>query len=136
MYKDRNGKLEVGPPWDFDAWTFGLIGTRRFFFTRDAFYIPCLVQDPVFLERAKEKFSIYKELWLEHMESFIFKQSDLIRRAAERNERMWPDWHPLNYPNDKTYTDLVKEMWNALQDQILWMDAKLKEGDFSDGVDN
>lgn len=136
LYKERNGKLVVGPPWDLDAWTFGLIGTRRFFFTRNSFYLSYLVQDPVFLERAREKFSYYKKVWLEHMESYIDEQCDLILRAAERNEKMWPDWHPLNYPNDRTYTDHVKEMWNSLLDQILWMDGKLIEGDFSDGVEN
>ena len=136
MYKERNGKFVVGPPWDFDAWTFGLIGTRRFFFTRNAFYIPYLVQDPVFLERAREKWSNYKEVWLNNIGKYIENQFELIHRSAERNEKMWPDYHPLNLLDERTYSEHTKEMWNALRDQIIWMDERLREGDFSDGVEN
>ena len=136
MYKDRNGKLTVGPPWDFDAWTFGMYGTRHFYCTRRSFYIRYLLKDPVFLERAKEKWAIYKEIWKENIGTFLVTQREMILRAAERNEKMWPDYHVLNFVNEKTYVESTQEMFGALIDQINWITGKLEEGDFSDWWEN
>ena len=63
-------------------------------------------------------------------------QRDWIIRAAERNEKMWPDYHPLNFADEWTYVRSTQEMYGALIDQINWMDQKLAEGDFSDWWDN
>ena len=136
MYKVRNGKFVVGPPWDFDAWTFGMYGTRHFYCTKRAFYIRYLLQDPVFLQRTREKWAEYKAIWKENRGSFLVSQRNWIIRAAERNEKMWPDYHPLNFANEWTYLRSTQEMFGALIDQINWMDQKLAEGDFSDWWDN
>jgi hypothetical protein len=136
MYKVRNGKFVVGPPWDFDAWTFGMYGTRHFYCTKRAFYIRYLLKDPVFLQRTREKWAEYKAIWKENMGSFLVSQRDWIIRAAERNEKMWPDYHPLNFADEWTYVRSTQEMYGALIDQINWMDQKLAEGDFSDWWDN
>lgn len=55
LYKDRGGKFKVGPPWDLDAWTFGLYGTSHYYCTKVAFYYEGLFKDPVFVKRLKEK---------------------------------------------------------------------------------
>lgn len=136
MYKVRNGKFVVGPPWDFDAWTFGMYGTRHFYCTKRAFYIRYLLQDPVFLQRTREKWAEYKAIWKENMGSFLVSQRNWIIRAAERNEKMWPEYHTLNFANEWTYLRSTQEMFGALIDQINWMDQKLAEGDFSDWWDN
>lgn len=136
MYKERNGKFVVGPPWDFDAWTFGMYGTRHFSCTKRSFYMRYLLQDPVFVERAREKWANYKDLWLDSIKTFINTHRELIIRAAERNEKMWPDYHVLNFANERTFAESIGEMYGALVDQIGWMDEKLKEGDFSDWWEN
>lgn len=136
MYKVRNGKFVVGPPWDFDAWTFGMYGTRHFYCTKRAFYIRYLLKDPVFLQRTREKWAEYKAIWKENMGSFLVSQRNWIIRAAERNEKMWPEYHTLNFANEWTYLRSTQEMFGALIDQINWMDQKLAEGDFSDWWDN
>lgn len=136
MYKVRNGKFVVGPPWDFDAWTFGMYGTRHFYCTKRAFYIRYLLQDPVFLQRTREKWAEYKAIWKENMGSFLVSQRNWIIRAAERNEKMWPEYHTLNFANEWTYLRSTQEMFGALIDQINWMDQKLAEGDFSDWWDS
>ena len=136
LYKERNGKFVVGPPWDFDAWTFGMYGTRHFNCTRLSFYIRYLLQDPVFIERAKEKFAQYKKVWLDNIGSFIVEQREYIHRAQARNEKMWPDYHVLNFVNEKTFIESTSEMYGALVDQIQWIEGKLQEGEFSDWWEN
>lgn len=136
MYKERNGKFVVGPPWDFDAWTFGMYGTRHFSCTRKSFYMRYLLEDPVFVERAREKFAKYKEIWMENIGEFIVVQREKILRAAARNEMMWPEYHVLNFANEKSFVESTQEMHGALVDQLLWMEEKLAEGDFSDWDEN
>lgn len=46
MYKKSNGKLCIGPPWDFDAYSFGQYAVRCFLCKEDALYYQFLFKDP------------------------------------------------------------------------------------------
>lgn len=128
MYKNRNDeKFYIGPPWDFDAWTFGLTGTRKFYAKSDAFYYSQLFKDPYFVNRVKEKWRQYKTQWKYHIPIFIDAQYTLIHNAAERNETMWTEWHPVNQYPEKTYHQLVLDIKQAFIDQLDWMDAEIDQ---------
>ncbi|MBR1639806.1 MAG: CotH kinase family protein [Treponema sp.] len=126
IYKKRgDNKLYFGPPWDLDAWTFGIRGTKRFF-AKPSFYYAQLFKDPSFVNKVKEKWLEYKPIWEERIPLFIEEQYELIHRAAERNETMWTDWNPVNNYETKTYEQLIKDMKNSFFIQLEWMDSEIK----------
>lgn len=135
MYKDRGGKYMIGPPWDFDAWSFGLYGTSHFYCTKTAFYYENLLKDPFFINRLKEKWAIYKPIWLDKIPKFIDDQYQLIKRAALRNDKMWPNFCPETMADTKTYEQNVMEMKDAFIKQIEWMDHSIQNNYFVDWWD-
>lgn len=135
MYKDRGGKYMIGPPWDFDAWTFGLYGTSHFYCTKTALYYENLLKDPFFINRLKEKWAFYKPIWLDKIPKFIDDQYQLIKRAALRNDKMWPNFCPETMADTKTYEQNVMEMKDAFIKQIEWMDHSIQNNYFVDWWD-
>ena len=130
IYKDDTGLWKMGPPWDFDAWTFGLYGTGHFYCT-GSLYFPSLLKDAYFVNRLKEKWNHYKQIWLEHIPHFIETQYEKIHLAAERNDLMWPDWCPENRAWERTYRQSIEAMKEAIVEQINWMDVKIQNEDFT-----
>lgn len=131
MYMDDSGMFKMGPPWDFDAWTFGLYGTGHFYCTNRTLYYKSILKDNYFVNRLQEKWAKYKPIWLDKIPKFIDSQYTIIRRAAERNDMMWPDWCPENKASERTYKQSVEAMKEAFVEQINWMDTKIQNGDFT-----
>lgn len=124
LYKRRGGQIFFGPPWDFDAWTFGLRQKdATFVMKRPSFYFYYFLKDPYFVNRLKEKWGEYKEKWGEEIPEFINRTAEYIEKSALRNEAMWPDWHPLNYYPIKSYKALVQEMTDSFLRQVSYMDS-------------
>lgn len=135
LYKIKNGPFCIGPPWDFDAWTFGVYGTSHFYCTKTSFYYEKLFKDSFFVNRLKEKWSIYKKLWENKIPKFIDTQYKKILRSALRNEAMWPDYCPEYKSHEKSYYQSVKEMKEALLIQLNWMDVSISNNYFVDWWD-
>lgn len=135
IYKDRGGRFVVGPPWDFDAWTFGLYGTNHYYCTKTAFYFENLFKDPYFVNRMKEKWEKYKTVWLDSIPKFIDSQFELVHRSALRNDIMWPDFCPETQATEKTYEQNVQDMKDAFFKQIEWMDNSIKTDYYTDWWD-
>ena len=125
LYKDRDssvsgGRFTIGPPWDFDAWTFGLKGKKKLY-VNDTWYFQRLLKDPIFVQRLKEKWKEYIEKWKYSIPSYIDEQYTLIRNSALRNEVMWNDWSYVNRYPQISYDQLVKEMKETFIEQLEWM---------------
>ncbi len=125
LYKDRGDKFRVGPPWDFDAWTFGQAGTDAYMCRFWSFYYPQLLKDPVFVKRFKEKWAIYKPIWIERIPEFMTTQYLMIYRSAIRNEKMWDNWHSINQYPELSYAGYCDLLDDAFFDRIKWFDANL-----------
>ena len=130
--KIGGGLFDVGPPWDFDAWTFGYYGTNHFYCTKTALYFEYLFKDPYFVSRMKEKWELYKPIWLDSIPKYIDSQFNKIHRSALRNEKMWPDFCPEAKTAEMTWEQSIKEMKNAFLAQIEWMDNSIKNNYFVD----
>lgn len=135
LYKKKNGPFCIGPPWDFDAWTFGVYGTSHFYCTKTSFYFEKLFKDSYFINRLKEKWRVYKRLWENEIPKFIDSQYNKILRSALRNEAMWPDLCPEYSSYEKSYSQSVKEMKDALFIQLNWMDISISNNYFVDWWD-
>lgn len=126
LYKENGrGKFKMGPPWDFDAWTFGNKGNQLFYTTEETLYFHDLITEAHFVNRLKEKWSVYKPLWELEIPSFIESQYERIRRSAARNELYPNNWHTNQYFPVKTHRQLINEMKDALQRQLEWMDVQI-----------
>ena len=127
MYKNRNDdKFYLGPPWDFDAWTFGLYERKRFYAKESGFYYRQLFKDSSFVQRVKEKWADYKDTFYDEIPQFIDEQYELIHKSAERNEKMWPVWNDWNHYPEKTYEEIVTDMKNCFLEQLEWMDEEIQ----------
>lgn len=130
------GQFVVGPPWDFDAWTFGLYGTSHYYCTKTSLYFEYLFKDPFFVNRMKEKWSKYKELWLKVIPDYIDDQYKYIENAAKRNEWLWPEFYSPNENYSKmSYEECVQDMKQAFKTQIEWMDNSINNNYFKDWWD-
>lgn len=115
----------MGPPWDFDAWTFGMFGNKYFSTTESALYFCYLFKDPQFKQLVKEKWNDYKSIWRNDIPKYIDEQYALIYHSALRNEKMWPEWHELNQYGIKSYRDVVLDMKQSYSEQLEWMDSQI-----------
>ena len=123
LYRDKKGKLSFGPPWDFDAHTFGVYRTHQIFLLRDDFYFYWLLQDPLFVKRLKEKWIIYKDIWMTSIPPYIDNLYSQIVRSALRNEQMWPSWHAMYHYPDVDYNTLRVEMKAFFKEQLDYVDS-------------
>jgi hypothetical protein len=151
--KDRNGKVKMGPVWDYDlslgignyltgwdpaGWYDPLIGDgSKPYFGR-------LFQDPNFMQRYIDTYFEYRDsLWT--VDGLMDKVDDhvaLIYEAAQRDHARWGrlgvyDWpnayfgigdQPQSLPSSnhpaRTYRDEVQRLRQWLHDRLLWMDRE------------
>ena len=127
MYKERNDEhFYIGPPWDFDAWTFGLYdGPRKLYATTWTLYYRQLFTDPVFINRVKEKWLDIYPRWKSEIPIYIDERYEYIRKSAIRNESLlWNNWHRVNEYPQKEYRQVVEDMKNNYLIQLDWMNEQ------------
>jgi hypothetical protein len=149
--KDRNGKVKMGPVWDFDltlsnanyltgwdpaGWYDPLIGdSSKPYFSR-------LFQDPNFMQGYIDTYFEYRsDLW--STDRLLGKVDDhvaLIYEAVQRDHArwntlgnyLWPNiyfgqgdtpHHAQNHPA-RTYRDEVQMLRQWLHDRLIWMDRE------------
>ena len=124
IYKDRGDEhFYVGPPWDFDAWSFGYVDYERWLAKESALWLEQLFKDPLFVARVKEKWEVYKEIWRTVGVDYMDKQYHRIYKAAKRNYYMWPEWVGLY--RDLSYEESVEKMRQSIIRRIAWMDERI-----------
>lgn len=127
LYKPSGSKkISMGPPWDLDAWTFGMYGTKKFWANKTTLYFNYLFKDPAFVAIVKSKWRKYKQDWMTKIPLYIDEQYEKIYRSALRNEKMWTKWNGLNYYGIKTYEEIVEDMKSSFMEQLQWMDQQIE----------
>ena len=97
LYKDRGGKLFMGPVWDFDYQTFIPYSQWRGF-TQTGYYYHFLCSDEVFVQRIKDLWDSKKDEFLE-LSNYITAMASKISLSQEFDDELWP------YIGNKTYYD-------------------------------
>lgn len=127
LYKSRGGQFRLGPPWDLDAWTFGVREQPgQFLCNETSLYYGKLFKDPYFVNRVKEKWNQIMPVWKNSIPKYIDNYCKILARSAKRNEQMWPDWYSGNHYPDKTYEEICSDMKESFLKQIDWMDTSIK----------
>jgi hypothetical protein len=142
VYKsDTDGKISMGPLWDFD-WSFAYTGIQHNYFSRFTGRLPLplfferLFDDPVFVVQ-------YKERWIEKFDE-IFAMTDFIETvgakitpAAIEDAKRWciPGGYRPEYDPDHTQQiELMKNWWENrvswLHTELIKVEAVPKNGNF------
>lgn len=141
MYKDIDGKLILGPSWDFD-WAFGnsMYGidtnyplgwqTTDEYFANEQYYQTVqwnrsLIRDPYFLERVYEKYLEIRPTVIED----IIKEGGLLDTYYQKyynssiaNDRKWGG--NLGSHQGSSYTDEFNYLRNFIQLRVDWLDEQ------------
>ncbi|MDL2208238.1 CotH kinase family protein [Parabacteroides sp. OttesenSCG-928-O15] len=127
-YKRADGKIKMGPVWDFD-WGFGYTGSGQKYFDKaeDVIYsaVPDTYQnlwgspffsrffeDPAFREAYKARWNEVKGR-LGDINTFIDQYKELLDRSAVENRENWP-----HYLNNNEETDKMKVWLNTRIDYL------------------
>ncbi|MCG3121228.1 MAG: hypothetical protein ALAOOOJD_04234 [bacterium] len=146
MYKDRdskNGKLTIGPIWDYDL-AFGNAdyynGAKLydwqvdFRVQSDSYQIPFwwqkLMQDSSFTKRINARWRELRKNILEvpRIHAYIDSMAQLLDEAQQRNFARWPILGTYVWPNafiGQTYAEELNYLKQWVNLRVLWMDASM-----------
>lgn len=145
FYKDRDGKLSMGPPWDYDlAWynadycdgflTSGWAYNINYICDGDKnvpFWWERLMEDAQFRENLACRWSSLRQGTLNNLslKNTIDSMALVINEAQQRNFRQWPILGVYVWPNPGvlpvTYAGEVQKMRNWIYQRAAWMDNEL-----------
>lgn len=147
MHKDRDGKLKMGPIWDFnlafgnadycsggatDVWAYR-INERC---NSDVWYVPFwwdrLMEDPYFVSILKERYAAYRSNilstgnMLDKLENYRTLLDDY--NSIERNFTIWNVLGVYLWPNNyvgQTYDDEYLYLRNWISSRMSWLDGAI-----------
>lgn len=134
-HKDREGKINAGPLWDFDLGTFAteassFNGRSNVHFS--SWWYETLFQDPNFAQKVKERFAEMKPTFLE-IPSYIDKESQYLAKSVEMNWKLWPiDVRQLdnNLNGDEEiedYADAIARMKDMYVARLTMLEDKINQ---------
>ena len=134
MFKDKGGKLKMGPVWDFDWETFKT--KNRFLLINrsdnaQVLYYSRLFQDPQFKARAKERWNAL-EAGFREIPAYIESEAERIKGSESMNHKMWPITLDspgcqglVNEDESLTFKEAVARMKSAYEGKLNWMDSQI-----------
>jgi hypothetical protein len=139
MYKDRGGKITMGPAWDYNlslgnadylngwiptGWYYDLISAGDYPWWRRLF------EDPWFQRRYADRwFELRAGLFsTDRLLKYVDDTASLLSEAQRRNfekwkilgTRLWPNWYIAS-----TYQEEIDWMKGWLDDRLTWMDRQI-----------
>lgn len=121
MYKDRMGKLNAGPVWDFDYSTF--MKWNRSVASTSVYY-DRLFLDPLFVDIVKTHWKSLKPR-LEAVPLYIDGQAELLRLSNDINIAMWPISTTTNEDETLDYSEAIRKMRAAFLSRVAWLDKHI-----------
>jgi hypothetical protein len=131
MHKHKNGKLAMGPIWDFDI----ALGNVNYndnsnpagWWVRKATWYAKLFQDPVFAQKVKDRWNVLKGEKLNSIFNFINTNAKYLSRSQKENFAKWDVLYNYTWPNAVmmgSYENEVQYMKEWLIKRIAWMDQE------------
>ncbi|NPV00143.1 MAG: hypothetical protein HPY53_02060 [Brevinematales bacterium] len=136
FYKDVNGKIKAGPPWDFNI-AFGNINYYDCYYSSGWWvpyrYLPSkLLKDPSFVKKLIARwYELRQNVLSDWNVEFIIDQITIrIDEAQKRNFQKWPVLGVYLWPNPqplpKTYEEEVSKLKCWLLKRLKWVDQNIK----------
>ena len=134
MYKDKNGKLCIGPAWDFDI----AIGNADYngndnpegFYIQKSIWINRLLQDPAFYVKVKERFNLLKEKEIKTLTQYINETAVSLNYSQTENFNKWNILNTYVWPNPVvlgSYDKEVDYLKDWFEKRIYWIDNEFNQ---------
>lgn len=137
LYKDKGGKLFMGPIWDFDYETFipasyysswGSSGFKWRGFDNAGYYYHFLCYDQQFVDRIKALWNS-KKADFAALTTYIDTMAANISLSQKFDEEIWPFHNETNRNDNHDYTlsfeDAIARMKTSFNAKLEWMDSKI-----------
>ncbi|MCL2774982.1 MAG: CotH kinase family protein [Oscillospiraceae bacterium] len=125
LYKPRNGKLCMGPVWDFDngGGNVSLNGCDdpAGWYVRNSAWFTRLFEDPAFVQEVKDRWNYVKANYFDKMFAGMDSTAALLVQSQAMNFAKW------QILGDKTYQDEVDSLKSWLTARIDWMDQEINK---------
>ncbi|MBQ7163511.1 MAG: CotH kinase family protein [Bacteroidales bacterium] len=119
MYRDKGGKLIVGPVWDYDWGTFGKRYENKFC-CLDCLWTRQLLLNGDFRNLAAERWNKLLP-GLATVFDEIDRQRDRLSYSAAINESMWPNDRDINGDETLSYEEAVELLKRNLRERMDWI---------------
>ena len=117
MHKDREGKLMMGPLWDFDYGTFksdyAMCPVYHY-----ALWYPFMLKNSTFKARVKELYPIVRPLLRDVANNYIDARAAEIKSSVERDWGMWPTTSNVNGDIGKSFDSAVASLKSNLNRRL------------------
>ncbi|MCC8407557.1 CotH kinase family protein [Mucilaginibacter sp. UR6-1] len=132
FYKDRGGKLTLGPLWDFDL----AIGNVDYsdatqatgWWIKDGPWYSRLFEDAVFRKKVKDRWNQIKGNEIKGIYTDIDSNYKYINLSQQQNFKRWPILNEYVWPNPLilgTYDNEVSQIKSWLTKRITWLDIEI-----------
>lgn len=134
MYKDRGGRLAMGPAWDFDL----AAGNVNFngndspigWWVRTSPWFMRLFEDPAFVAKVKSRWLALRKAELTSVPRWIDERAAFLRIGQSNNFQRWLILDKLVWPNPValgTYAKEVDHLQSWLAQRIAWLDLAFSQ---------
>lgn len=95
LYKDKGGKLTIGPVWDFnnvcDNYIATQFSTEGFFFAESKIWYEMLLKDKIFVRKVQNRYKELRKTYLneDYLNKYIDETIKYLGEAVERNFSVW-----------------------------------------------
>lgn len=141
MYKPRDGKLHMGPLWDFDLSAGNANYEEAFepggWWVREAPWFERLFEDPAFAARVRDVWNEIKSEQIPALLQAIDARAAAMQQAQLNNFQRWPvleSWVWPNYAIPGSYAGEVEYLDEFLRARIAWMDGQLNAAAVGTGL--
>lgn len=126
-----NGKLKMGPLWDFDI-AFGNIDYNNNmdptgFWIKKAAWISRMFEDPSFTQLVRERFDeIYNNKTIIY--NYIDENADYLEYSVIENNSVWKTLNTSTWPNNyvwESYENEIKKMKDFINIRLDWLNENL-----------
>ena len=133
LYKDRGGKLKMGPLWDFDlssgnAYYDDIADPRGWRIRTKSEWFAHLFQDPVFRLRAYNRWKAVRATQIDTLLTFIDQTAVALDASQRENFKRWTILNQYVWPNAQvagSYAGEVTFLKDFLRTRIRWIDRNL-----------
>ena len=132
MYKERGGKLSLGPVWDFDLGAgnvdYDVTDDPTGWWVREGPWMSRLFEDPAFEARVQARWQELKAGQIDTIIKFIDQNAAALDQSQKNNFQRWPILGVYVWPNPVitgSYEGEVNQLKQWLTTRIQWMDSQL-----------
>ncbi|MES2826993.1 MAG: CotH kinase family protein [Bacteroidota bacterium] len=133
-YKNRNGKLGLGPLWDFDLGAGNVDYSNSRYSTgwwiKDGPLFKHLFKDPKFVAKVKAKWNAIKGKELKDIPANIDNTAAYLNLSQRENFKRWNILGIYVWPNQfvlGSYTAEVAQLKKWLNERIIWLDTEINK---------